>query len=61
MNSRELIKLIEKNGWELKSIRGSHHKFTHPNFPHSVIIPHPKKDLPKGTANAILKQSGVKK
>ena len=26
----------------------------------SVIIPHPKKDLPQGTAKAILKQAELK-
>ncbi|MFV0554698.1 MAG: type II toxin-antitoxin system HicA family toxin [Mangrovibacterium sp.] len=58
MSSHDLIKELENAGFEFKSSRGSHHKFTKDNI--TVIVPHPKKDLPKGTANSILKQAGLK-
>ncbi|MCF7353091.1 type II toxin-antitoxin system HicA family toxin [Vibrio sp. CK2-1] len=48
MTSTELIKLLKKNGWELKSTRGSHHKFRHP-----------KKDLKIGLVNKLKKQAGL--
>ena len=60
MNSRKLIKELEANGWELKRVKGSHHQFTHPDFDHSVTVPHPKKDLGKGLISAIRKQAGLK-
>ncbi len=60
MNSREIIKKLEKDGWELVSVRGSHHQFKHPSKTGRVTVPHPKKDLPKGTVNSILKQAGMK-
>ena len=57
MKSSSLIKLIEKEGWELVRTKGSHHHFKHKGI---VTIPHPKKDIPIGTVNAILKQAGLK-
>lgn len=60
MNSKELIRMLEIDGWVLKRIRGSHHQFKHPERPGLVTVPHPEKDLPKGTINSIKKQAGLK-
>lgn len=60
MSSSDLIRLVEKDGWVIKSVNGSHHHFKHPTKKGKVTIPHPRKDLPIGTVNAILKQSGLK-
>lgn len=60
MNSRELIKKLENEGWELVAVRGSHHQFKHPTKKGRVTVPHPKKDLPKGTIRSIYKQAGMK-
>jgi predicted RNA binding protein YcfA (HicA-like mRNA interferase family) len=60
MNSKDIVKQLRKAGWELESVRGSHHKFKNPETGNVVIVPHPKKDLPNGTAQAILKQAGLK-
>ena len=40
--------------------RGSHRQYKHPTFPGRVTIPHPNKDLPRGTVQSILKQAGLK-
>ncbi|MBN4063487.1 type II toxin-antitoxin system HicA family toxin [Cardiobacterium sp. AH-315-I02] len=61
MKSSDLIKLIEGAGWYLVRAKGSHHHFKHNKINGLVTIPHPKKDLPKGTVNNILKQAGLKK
>ncbi len=60
MNSKELIKIVKADGWYFKNITGSHHHYLHPSKKGKVTIPHPKKDIPKGTANSILKQAGLK-
>lgn len=60
MNSNMLIKLLEADEWQLDRVKGSHHVFTHKTKKGIVVIPHPKKDIPKGTANSILKQAGLK-
>jgi predicted RNA binding protein YcfA (HicA-like mRNA interferase family) len=60
VKSSELIKLLNRAGWEEVAVRGSHHQFKHPQRPGRVTVPHPKKDLPIGTIAAILKQAGLK-
>ncbi len=57
-NSRELIRRLEQSGCVLKSVKGSHHKFWHPNTKRVVILPHPRKDLPIGTVRAIYRDAG---
>ena len=58
-NSNELIKRVEKEGFELHRIKGSHHIYKHTNGKR-IVIPHPKKDLPKGTFYSILRQAGLR-
>lgn len=60
MSSSDLITMIEAMGWVLNRTKGSHHIFTHPTRTGIVVIPHPRKDIPKGTHNSILKQAGLK-
>lgn len=57
-NSRDIIKKLEATGWVLVGTTGSHHHFKHPTTPGKVTVPHPKKDLPKGTVRSIAKQAG---
>lgn len=59
MNSRELIAVIEADGWYLARTRGSHHHFKHPQTSGLVTIPHPKKDLLAKTAASILRQAKI--
>ncbi|HEY4295428.1 MAG TPA: type II toxin-antitoxin system HicA family toxin [Paraburkholderia sp.] len=60
MNSAEVVRLIRTDGWRLIRISGSHHHFRHAVKRGLVTVPHPKKDLPPGTLNSILKQAGLK-
>ena len=46
MQSRELIKIIEADGWYLLATKGSHNQFKHDVKKGRVTIPYPKKDLP---------------
>ena len=55
-NSRDIVKRLEAEGFKLVSTKGSHHKFR--KGPITVIVPHPKKDLPLGTAQSIAGQVG---
>ncbi|WP_027170450.1 type II toxin-antitoxin system HicA family toxin [Mesorhizobium sp. WSM3224] len=55
-DSRRIIKRLKDDGFELISIRGSHHKFRKGAV--VLVVPHPEKDLPVGTARAIAKQAG---
>jgi len=55
-DSRKIIQRLKTEGYELVAISGSHHKFRKNGK--TIIVPHPKKDLPLGTARAIAKQAG---
>ena len=57
--SRELIKLITKDGWFEVDCNGSHHQYKHPTKSGRVTIPHPKKDFTIKTAKSILKQAQI--
>lgn len=60
MSSNELIKKLTKLGWQEVRIKGSHHHYKHPNKNYLITVPHPRKDVPKGLADKILKQAGLK-
>ena len=62
MTPREMEKIIQKDGWYLVHIEGSHHHYKHRSKKGKVTIPfHTKpKDLDKWTVATILKQSGLK-
>lgn len=60
LNSRDVIKMLKKDGWELARTTGDHHHFKHPSKPGIVTVAHPTKDIPKGTLNSIWKQAGWK-
>ncbi|QXH36434.1 type II toxin-antitoxin system HicA family toxin [Pseudomonas muyukensis] len=60
MRSRDVIRLIEADGWYEVEVKGSHHQFRHPLKRGRVTVAHPMSDLPKGTLYSILKQAGLK-
>jgi predicted RNA binding protein YcfA (HicA-like mRNA interferase family) len=57
-NSRKILARLEREGWTLVAVQGSHHKYRNPATGKIVVVPHPKKDLPTGTARAIAKHVG---
>ena len=61
MDSRAIIRLLQADGWELVRTKGSHQQCKHPVRPGLVTVPHPKRDLPVGTVQAILKQAGIRR
>jgi predicted RNA binding protein YcfA (HicA-like mRNA interferase family)/predicted RNase H-like HicB family nuclease len=62
MKVRELVTLIEKDGWKQVRQKGSHRQFRHPTKPGTVTISgNPGIDVPPGTLNSVMKQSGLKK
>jgi len=60
MNSRDIIAVLEANGWMYHSTTGSHRHYKHPNKLGKVTVPSPRRDIPIGTIKSIEKQSGVK-
>lgn len=60
MNSSDLIRLLERDGWTLRGGKGSHHVYVHPTKKGHISVPHPKKDLGVGLVSKLLKAAGLK-
>ena len=60
ISGKKLCKVIEKFGWKLARIKGSHHIYTKENVSTIVVIPiHGNRDLPIGTLKGMLKDAGL--
>jgi predicted RNA binding protein YcfA (HicA-like mRNA interferase family) len=58
---RDVIRLLEEDGWYLARTRGSHRQFKHAAKSGVVTVAgKPSIDVPPGTLNSILKQAGLK-
>ncbi|WP_413876232.1 type II toxin-antitoxin system HicA family toxin [Albidovulum sp.] len=55
-NSKDIIRRLQAEGWVLVSSKGSHHKFRKGG--QTLVVPHPKKDLPVGTARSVARTAG---
>jgi predicted RNA binding protein YcfA (HicA-like mRNA interferase family) len=61
MKVRKIIKRIEGDGWFWVRTKGDHRQFHHPSKPGTVTVAGKLSDeIPPGTLNSILKQSGLK-
>lgn len=61
MKVRDIIKLIEEDGWYIVATKGSHRQYKHPAKQGRVTIAgHRSDDLALGTLNSILKQARLK-
>ncbi|MCM1364709.1 MAG: type II toxin-antitoxin system HicA family toxin [Faecalibacterium sp.] len=60
MTPKEMVKLLEKNGFKFISSNGSHRKYRNEQTGKTTIVPFHDKDLKKGTEQNILKQAGLK-
>lgn len=58
-SSREVIKILEEDGWYLIGTHGSHNYFKHPTKLGKITVPHPKKSFPLKTQISILKSAGL--
>jgi predicted RNA binding protein YcfA (HicA-like mRNA interferase family) len=62
MKVRDVVRMLEGDGWKLIATRGSHRQYKHPTKPGRVTVPgKPNDDLAPGTLNSVLKQAGLKR
>jgi predicted RNA binding protein YcfA (HicA-like mRNA interferase family) len=61
LSGKQVLRALERGGFEIVRVRGSHHTLRRPGIPGSkVIVPvHGAHDLPPGTMRSILEQSGL--
>ena len=57
LSSDKIIHTLLKNGFRLVSQRGSHQKYRKGDY--TVIVPHPKKEIPMGTFRSIIRQANL--
>ncbi len=60
MTSKEIVKLLEANGFEEIRQRGSHKFFYNVTTKKRTVVPMHCKDLGKGLEQKILKDAGLK-
>jgi predicted RNA binding protein YcfA (HicA-like mRNA interferase family) len=61
MKVRDLVRMLEDDGWRLVRTRGSHHHYRHDVKPGLVTVPGTGgADLAPGTLNSILRQAGLR-
>ena len=59
---KELLAMVQADGWMLVRQKGSHRQFHHPSKSGTVTVSgKPSVDVPPGTLNSVLKQAGLKK
>ena len=59
-SSREVIKMLQADGWFEVNVVGSHRQFKHPVKRGRVTVKHPDKDVPPKTLKSIESQSGLR-
>lgn len=59
MKFKEIVKLLQDDGWEIKGVRGPHYQFVHPIKPGKITVPCHGGDLDKRTAKTILSAAGL--
>ncbi len=61
MKYRDIIKMIEADGWYWVTTRGSHRRYKHPTKPNFIIVPAHNlgSDVKIGIEKKILKDAGL--
>lgn len=60
VSGKQVIAALEKDGWYVKRIRGSHHVLRHPDIPDAIPVPvHGSRPIKRGTLASILRTAGI--
>jgi predicted RNA binding protein YcfA (HicA-like mRNA interferase family) len=60
MNAKQIERIIRKDGWVLKSQKGSHQQYVHPTKKGKVTLAlHGKREITIKTVRSIFKQAGI--
>lgn len=59
ISGKQMCRVLERHGWRLARIRGSHHRYERDGF-HPVVVPvHGNSVLKSGTQKSIMKSAGL--
>jgi predicted RNA binding protein YcfA (HicA-like mRNA interferase family) len=60
VSGKQVIAALEKEGWYVKRVRGSHHVLRHPDIPDAIPVPvHANRVIKRGTLASILRTAGI--
>jgi predicted RNA binding protein YcfA (HicA-like mRNA interferase family) len=60
ISGKDFAKLLEKNGWELRRTRGSHHIYAKAGHPARISVPiHGNSPLKIGLLRSFMKVAGI--
>ena len=59
LKPRDVIRALERAGFILSSVRGSHHVFRHPDRRRPVVVAYHARELKRGALAGIIKQAGL--
>ncbi|MBC7461578.1 MAG: type II toxin-antitoxin system HicA family toxin [Thermoleophilia bacterium] len=57
MTFRQVSKVLQRNGFEVVRVSGSHHRFKHVDGRWTIVASHGNAVIPLGTMRAIVRQS----
>jgi predicted RNA binding protein YcfA (HicA-like mRNA interferase family) len=58
-SSDDVIRVLLREGWTLKRVRGSHRQFENRERTRMVTVPHPSREVARGTLAAIRRSTGI--
>jgi predicted RNA binding protein YcfA (HicA-like mRNA interferase family) len=62
MKVRDVIRILEDDGWEMVRQRGSHRQYRHPQKPGRVTVPgNPGAELKPDTLASVWRQAGIRR
>lgn len=59
LTANQVIRVLERKGWQLDRVRGSHHIMVHPATRRALPVPMHNRELKVGTLAAILRMAGI--
>ena len=59
VSGKRFCKALERAGWELDRISGSHHIYKRPGMPMASVPVHGNEDLKTGTQRALMRDTGL--
>lgn len=55
----KLVRALQRAGFTVTRVSGSHHRLRHPDGRSTTVPVHPGRDVPKGTLRAVLQDTGL--
>ncbi|MGH3679748.1 MAG: type II toxin-antitoxin system HicA family toxin [Natronosporangium sp.] len=59
MPGRKVVRALERHGFVVDRIRGSHHVLVHPDGRSTTVPVHAGRDVPRGTLRGVLRDVGM--